>query len=163
MAGVALEPGERYGRRGLSLEARNPAHTALIDDLVVAVAGMHLGLEVLRDQLGWHNVVDVDEAAPELRMLQRQCSAQTPQDRVRRVRPITFVDRLGVAGDDVQSRRRPHPGEGGDKPPRLVEHAITRRNVEAGGQRRWRIDHVVGPGERIAKRGRVAALRQHRG
>ena len=114
------------------LKAWNMTDTALVHHLVLAIGGAHLGPNILRDQLGRHRVVDIDDAAPDLGMLQRECAAQPPEDRMCRVRPITFVDRLGIAGEDHQFRRRRHPGKRCDKPPDRVEQAVTRRDIEVG-------------------------------
>ena len=93
-------------------------------------------------------------------MLQRKRAAQPPEDSVGRVGPVAFDNRLGVARNDEQFRRRSHRNEFFDKGSGLVEKVVGRSDVEqgTGGGRRER--HVVDFGERGAQRGPLAAVRQ---
>ena len=114
------------------LKAWNMADTARYTTWSSPSAASHLGLHILRDQLGRHRVVDIDDAAPDFGMLQRQRAAQAPEDRVRRVRPITFVDRLGIAGErspvSAATPSRQALRQAADR----VEQAVTRGDIEAG-------------------------------
>ena len=109
------------------------ADTALVHHLVVAVAGVapRRAMYCAINSAGTE-VIDIDDAAPELRMLQRQCAGQAPQDGVYRVGPITFVDRLGIAGDDEQLRRRRRRRERCHELPHRVEQPVTGGDIEAG-------------------------------
>ena len=93
-------------------------------------------------------------------MLQRKRAAQPPEDSVGGIGPVAFDNRLGVARDEEQFRRRSHRHEFFNKGSGLVEKVVGRFDVEqgTGGGRRER--HVVDFGERGAQHGPLAAVRQ---
>ena len=118
-----------------------------VHDLVLAVVGLRTGEHTVGDQDRRHSLVEIDDPAPDFGMFKRQRAPQSPQDGMYRVGAIAFSDRLGVAGDDHQTRRRT-PGAGGnqlcDKHSGLVEEPVGRCivDVRAGDWRR--VEHVIG-------------------
>ena len=105
MAAVLVELNGRGRRRVTPLQARDTAYTGPIDDLILAIAAVSLGHHIPRGQPSGHRLVDIDDAAPDLRMLQRQRATQTPQHRMSGIGPIAFTDGLSIARQQEQLGR----------------------------------------------------------
>ena len=144
VAGVALEPGQGRRGRGAGAQARHMTQTATIDGLVV-VAGCGLGGQDPCDQFGRRGLVDVNEAGPDLGVLQPDGAAHTPQQCVRRVGAVALVEGLAVAGQDEKLWRRCHLGQNTHQLARDVEEPIAGCGVNTGNRRR-RVDHEVDTG-----------------
>ena len=114
------------------------ALAAAVDGLVV-VTGLGFGGQDPRDQLGRHGLVDVDDAAPDLGILQPDGAAHPPQHRVGGIGAVPLVDGLAVAGQDEKRWRLCHSGQRADQPPDAQQREIhlhaTRESgrADAGG------------------------------
>ena len=62
-----------------------------------------------------------------------------------RVGPIALTDRLGIAGEEQQFRRRRHRGQRCGKPSERVEQVVSRRDIEVARRDRRRVEHVLTP------------------
>ena len=105
MAAVFVELDRRGRWRVTPLQARDTAHTGPINDLILAIATVSLVHHIPGGQPSGHRLVDIDDAAPDLRMLQCQRATQTPQHRMGGIGPIAFTDGLSIAREQKQPRR----------------------------------------------------------
>ena len=150
VAGVALEPGQSHRGHGTGPQARHMTQTATVDGLVV-VAGCSLGGQDPCDQFGRRGLIDVNEAGPDLGVLQPDGAAHPPQQCVRRVGAVALVEGLAVASQDEKFWRRCHLGQNANQLARNVEESIARRSLNSGDRRR-RVDHEVDTGQRRPQR-----------
>ena len=112
------------------LQARDTAHACAIDNLVLSIAVVSFCQHPARGELSGHRLVDIDDAAPDLGVLQRQCSTRTPQRRVGRVGPIARTDGLRITSQHEElGRRRPIVG-GCSELARRFKQAVSQIAIE---------------------------------
>ena len=160
IAAVFGQFGRRGRRRDPLLQTRNPTQTGPVDDLVLVVVGLGLVHDVAGGQTIRHRLVDIDHAAPEFGMLQRQRAAQAPQHRLRRDGAVAVADRLGVSGEQVKLWRHAYFSDGRGQPARGVEQFVAVFEIELAAAHLRRVEHVGHPGQRIGDRLRVGSLGQ---
>src|SRR6516225_1080132 len=88
MAAVPIELSGRPRRWDAPFQPWDTAHTRPIDDLIFLVTAMRFGHHILDGQLNGHRLIQVDDATPDLGMLERKRAAQTPQHRMSGIGPI---------------------------------------------------------------------------
>ena len=152
VAAIRTEHGIALGRRDTPFEPWHIPCARAVHDLVLAVVGLRLGEHPAGGQDRRHSLVEIDDPAPDFGMFKRQRAPQSPQDGMCRVGAIAFPDRLSIAGDDHQTRRRAR-GAGVnqlcDKHSGLIEEPVRRCIVEVRTGDRRCVEHVIGAADRV--------------